>query len=216
MGQSAVKTTGKQRVSNTERRRKSIRKVLDAALDLFVTRGFENTSMDDVARQAGLTKGAVYFYFRDKLGLLDALLERTEGELFTPIIASITETPSTPTMRIVKLTSEFARIGAERKELALLHVLVSLQMHGRDNDVERRVQGVYQNLRRVISQILEEGRARGEFLPDIDPEYQASAIIAFIDGLLLEWHRRGAQMDGSRLARTARNMVLHGISAEPA
>ncbi len=64
MGQ---ENTEKQRVPNAQRRRNSIRQVLDAALGLFVRGGFDGTSMDDIAAGAGLTKGAVYFYFKDKL-----------------------------------------------------------------------------------------------------------------------------------------------------
>ena len=48
----------KQRVPNTERRRLSTKAVLDSALELFVTRGYDATSIDDIASQAGLTKGA--------------------------------------------------------------------------------------------------------------------------------------------------------------
>ena len=80
-------TVIKQRVPNAERRKSSIKSVLDSALSLFVTQGYDATSMDDIASRAGLTKGAVYFYFKDKLSLLHALLERTEAELFDPIFA---------------------------------------------------------------------------------------------------------------------------------
>ena len=204
----------KQRVPNSERRRNSIRQVLDAALELFVTRGFDGTSMDDIAAQASLTKGALYFYFKDKLSLLDALLVRTEGELIDPIVESIRSDGSTPTMRIVQLTSEFARIGAERKELALLHVVVSLEMHGRENKVEDRVRQIYSRLHKEISDVLAEGQASGEFASIISPQYQASVIIALIDGLLLEWHRRGDDLDGEQLARSARQLILHGVSTD--
>ncbi|MFK8030161.1 MAG: TetR/AcrR family transcriptional regulator [Gammaproteobacteria bacterium] len=211
MSQNSAK---KQRVPNSERRQNSIRQVLDAALELFVTKGFDGTSMDDIATQASLTKGALYFYFKDKLSLLDELLVRTEKELIDPIVESIRSKSSTPTMRIVRLTSEFARIGAERKELVLLHVVVSLEMHGRDNKVEQRVRKIYSRLHQEISDVLIEGKASGEFASTLSPKYQASVIIALIDGLLLEWHRRGEELDGEQLARSARQLILSGICME--
>ncbi len=72
-------TVKKQRVPNSERRKASIKAVLDSALGLFVTQGYDATSMDDIASRAGLTKGAVYFYFKDKVSLLHALLERARS-----------------------------------------------------------------------------------------------------------------------------------------
>ncbi len=145
--------------------------------------------------------------------MLDALLERTEGELFDPIFAAINSSASTPTTRLVRLTREFSRVGAERKELALLHVLISLEMHGRHNKVEARVRQTYRKLQSEISDVLAQGQASGEFARSITPDYQASVIIALIDGLLLEWHRRGDALDGIQLAKTARNLILNGVAA---
>jgi len=213
MRQAAPNNVKKQRVPNAERRRNSIRSVLDSALSLFVTQGYDVTSMDDIAGRAGLTKGAVYFYFKDKISLLYALLERSEEELFEPIYDAIRSRRSSPTMRIVRLTSEFSRVGAEHKELALLHVVVSLEMHGRKNKVEERVQQIYAKLHAEISDVLKEGQGNGEFASTISPAYQASVIIALIDGLLLEWHRRGETLDGKQLARSARALILNGVAA---
>ncbi len=58
-------------------RRASIERLLAAALALFVTRGYQATSTEEVAARAGLTKGAVYFYFKSKATVLDRLLDPT-------------------------------------------------------------------------------------------------------------------------------------------
>lgn len=188
--------------------------MLDSALKLFVTQGYDATSMDDIARMAGLTKGAVYFYFKDKLSLLDALLERTDAELIDPIIAKLGRESGSARDRIVLLTNWFARVGAERKELPLLHVLVSLEMHGRGNIVEERVRSTYKRLQSAIADVARTGQQDGEFTTDVPPDYQAAIIVSLIDGLLIEWHRRGDQLDGRALAHGARNMILNGIAAE--
>jgi len=209
-------TVKKQRVPNAERRRASIRSVLDSALTLFVTNGYDATSMDDIAGNAGLTKGAVYFYFKDKLSLLHALLERTEAELFDPIFERIRAADVSATERIIMLTNWFSRVGAERPELPLLHVLVSLQMHQRDNVVEQRVANTYRRLHDEIATIISDGRDRGEFSADVPVKEQAAVFASLIDGLLLEWHRWGERLDGRALAASARRFILHGLTATPA
>src|SRR3569623_2169888 len=50
--------------------------VLDAALTLFIERGFAATRVEDIASQAGLSKGAVYLYFPSKEAILEGLVKR--------------------------------------------------------------------------------------------------------------------------------------------
>src|SRR5687767_9635670 len=50
--------------------------VLDAALDLFIEKGFAVTRVEDIARRAGLSKGAVYLYFDSKEKILEGLVRR--------------------------------------------------------------------------------------------------------------------------------------------
>ncbi|MGA6943240.1 MAG: TetR/AcrR family transcriptional regulator, partial [Pseudolabrys sp.] len=59
--------------------------ILSAALDEFSTRGFEATRLDDVARRAGIAKGTIYLYFRDKESLFQELI-RT---MLTPLVGTI-------------------------------------------------------------------------------------------------------------------------------
>lgn len=205
----------KQRVPNEIRRETSTRRVLDSALNLFVTRGYDATSMVDVAQGAGLTKGAVYFYFKDKLSLLQALLERTEAALFDPIFSQMAEGENTATDQIIMLTNWFARVGVNSPELPLLHVLVSLQMNQRNNPVEAQVKKTYERLHNKIAEVVQHGQRSGEFSDETPPQIQAAIFASLIDGLLLEWHRWGDRVDGKQLADGARQFILQGLSARP-
>ena len=70
-------------------------KILDVSLKLFMQLGFENTYMDDIAQKVGITKPAVYYYFKDKQDLFEAAAEQflnqmaqmmsPEGELIPPL-----------------------------------------------------------------------------------------------------------------------------------
>src|ERR1051325_5552060 len=61
------------------RRRKDARpnEILEAALACFTERGFANTRLDDVARRAGVTKGTLYLYFRNKEELFEAVVRQS-------------------------------------------------------------------------------------------------------------------------------------------
>jgi len=59
--------------------------ILSAALDEFSTRGFEAARLDDVAKRAGVAKGTIYLYFRDKESLFQELIR----SMLTPLIGTI-------------------------------------------------------------------------------------------------------------------------------
>jgi AcrR family transcriptional regulator len=68
--------------TNNRKRRPKARptEILTAALDLFTERGFNATRLEDVASRAGLSKAAIYLYFKDKNALLAALVQATVGD----------------------------------------------------------------------------------------------------------------------------------------
>ena len=52
-------------------------KLLDAAAEVFFVKGVAGASLSEVAQAAGLTRGAIYWHFKDKVDLFDALMQRT-------------------------------------------------------------------------------------------------------------------------------------------
>lgn len=63
--------------------------LLQAAYDLFTTKGFAKTTISDIVRQANLAKGTFYLYFKDKFDLMDALIEHKTRELFNEAYQSL-------------------------------------------------------------------------------------------------------------------------------
>lgn len=78
-GKSPAAAPGTGREARSAERREVI---LNAALDEFADRGFEAARLDDVAKRAGIAKGTIYLYFRDKETLFQELLR----EMLTPIV----------------------------------------------------------------------------------------------------------------------------------
>ena len=62
--------------------------ILEAALDLFVERGFEATSVPEVAQRAGVAAGTIYLYFASKEALVNALLARIKGALAARLLTA--------------------------------------------------------------------------------------------------------------------------------
>jgi len=77
----AISASASRKVRSAERRDA----ILSAALDEFSTRGFEAARLDDVARRAGVAKGTIYLYFRDKESLFQELIR----SMLTPLVGTI-------------------------------------------------------------------------------------------------------------------------------
>ncbi|RCW45290.1 TetR family transcriptional regulator [Halopolyspora algeriensis] len=79
-----VATASRKRLPRAERERQ----ILEVAEEVFATRGYQTTSMDDIAQRVGLSKPMLYEYFGSKDGLLLACLERARRELLESTTAA--------------------------------------------------------------------------------------------------------------------------------
>jgi AcrR family transcriptional regulator len=116
-----------------ERQRVKRERILEAATDLFVRLGYRKTSMDDVARQAGIAKGTVYLYYRNKAELVFhaiALEERAYLQNLAPIL----DPSSTPADRLRSLIEVWLTLSQEMPLLA--------RFTSGDSDVARAIREV--------------------------------------------------------------------------
>ena len=198
------------RRSNQERREHSTEQVLTAALVLFVTRGYGATSIDDIARQAGLTKGAVYFYFKGKSALLLALLAESTA-LYTGIFERMRESGATAGKQLEMFVEWAAGVGVENNELLLLPILMSLEFYGQDAAIADSLDRLYDQYHEEMERVVTLGQDQGEFDKSLASREEAAVLIAFTDGMLLEWKRRSRRLDGKRLVQSAKALIAGGL-----
>ena len=201
------------RVSNQDRRHASTEAVLRAARELFVEQGYEHTSISRIAARAGLTKGAVYFYFKDKAELLQRLLDEANEVSFQSIIAAMDAQAGSPRKQLLSFVNTTAAVGVENREHMLLPVLMAVEFAASDQQVARKVREIYAAWTAALESVVRAGQSTGDVDATLDPESTAIALVALVDGLLLQWHRLHQEIDGPRLARTARAMVMNAVGA---
>jgi AcrR family transcriptional regulator len=118
-----------------ERRRPE---VLNAALELFLENGYQGTSMDAIARSAGVTKPVVYACFPGKDELLRALLAREEERILNDIQAAFADTDlSDPESTLVEGFTSFLRAVAASPDV---YRLIFLGQGGGNMAVAKRIQ----------------------------------------------------------------------------
>ena len=70
--------------------------VLESATKLFASRGFSEVSLDDIAKDAGVTRGAIYHHYRNKVGLFLAVAARLQSEVAAAIVGAAERAGSDP------------------------------------------------------------------------------------------------------------------------
>jgi TetR/AcrR family transcriptional regulator len=89
-------------------------RILDAALDLFGHRGVDSVSLDEIAREVGVRKQTVLYWFASKDELLDAVLETAAAELVAVIDAAVRSAPADPLERIDSVVRAVFRPAVRR------------------------------------------------------------------------------------------------------
>lgn len=194
-----------------EQRAASIEALLSAALNLFITQGYHATTVEEIAQTAGLTKGAVYFYFKSKANVLKALLDRTEELTVEPTLAAMDAAGAEPRSRLNAFIRTQSVIGAEQTEYMLLAILMSAEFNGSGDEIEARLQEMMAQMEDALRDTVRSGQKAGVFRTGIGADELASVIMATNKGCYVEWYMRGKDLKGQDFARAFRDFVIDGV-----
>ena len=192
----------------------STHRLLEAALHLFVSQGYRSTNLEQIAGAAKLSKGAVYFYFRSKEGVLLELLKRVQVIVVDEALDAAKQAGPGATDRIVAFLHHQANLGITHRDEVLLLILMSLEFGERRGAVRSLTARIYRRLYQFIEKMVREGVAAGELRSDLSPRELASIIMANHDGTFLEWYRRSNALKGPALVRALREVVPSGVKSE--
>jgi TetR/AcrR family transcriptional regulator len=201
-------------------RRKEARpgELLDAALDLFVEKGFSAARVDEVAARAGVSKGTLFLYFQSKEDLFKAVVRENIANKFPAWQEEFaTFEGSSSDMLRYALVSWWERIGKTR-----VSGITKLVMSEAQNFPE--IAAFYQEEvikpgNAMIRSILERGVQSGEFR-DMDLEQAVHIIVAPMIFLMMWKHSMGACATSAKIVDPEQfihmqvDVLLHGMTAQ--
>ncbi|HJV06947.1 MAG TPA: TetR/AcrR family transcriptional regulator [Chromobacteriaceae bacterium] len=195
--------------------------ILDAALTLFVEKGFRATKMEDIAQAAGVTKGTPYLYFHNKEDIFKAVVRDTIVARFNDLRSSMQQQHGSAAQLLQwALDGWWEKIGSGRAA-----GLCKLMMAEAANFPEL-AQFYYEEVilpgRTFTAQILEQGIARGEFRP-VHIDHTVDTLVAPLLTTMIWGHSFGC-VPACQTATTAQpqaflhhalELVLRGLQATP-
>lgn len=184
------------------------RALLDAAAELFARGGIDATSLDDVARAAGFTKGAVYSNFGSKDGLVDALAEDRISAYLDLGLAAVSDVAVPLEQQARDLGDRLSAAAEEQRDWHLLFLELwqrAVRGEGAQAFRERR-----RDLHHVVSAaIAEHVDAAGVDAP-LPAEELATVLMALSNGLAIERHADPGSVADDLLGRVL--VVLMGAA----
>ena len=182
--------------------------ILDAALACFSARGYHETSVDDIATRAGLSKGAIYWHFEGKRELFLALVDRFSE----PALADLESVAEAPDWRAA-LQQIFARVR-ERMDAGMPLFKLGLEyiaQSARDDEIRVRAERAHGAWKAAVEKQIARGVAEGT-LRRVAAGEVGLLIDATIDGLMLAKLMR-PDLDLDSAWRAAEEIFWRGLRA---
>lgn len=194
-------------------------KLLDSAENLFQAQGVSRTSLQDIARRAGATRGAIYWHFKDKAALFNAMMERVTLPLEACFDASsellqYSDSAGTdPLFRIRQATtSALTRIVNDPQTRRVLEVATQKVEYVRELQAVRlRHLSVRQEFVGRFEQSIHAAADNAHFELPMPASLAARGFHALIDGLIQNWLLDPQAFDLLDVGQRAMNVYLGGL-----
>ncbi len=168
-------------------RTQSREQILSAARKLFAEHGFFNCKVSDIAHQAGMSQGNVYWYFPSKEDMLKAVL--ADGfETLGRLVEEAAALPGASTGKLDHLLKTYLLFGRQRGDFVA--VFMSLLAHGGTpllRDLGFDTVQIGMRYHQALSSILAQGQNEQTVRRNIDPNVLAMYFFAFFNGLMITY-----------------------------
>ncbi len=160
--------------------------IIDAAMRVFAQKGFTRATNKDIAREAGITPGLIYYYFESKEAVLKAVIEqRSPLRVMASVSAEMLAMP--PETFLPFLIQQLLGIVESEQFIGLIRVLlpeVMHDMHNADSQIVQTAQGAFQRIGLFLSNYLEAKIASGE-LRAFDVLSRTQLLISSVIGFVM-------------------------------
>ncbi len=192
----------------------SRRDLVDVAIDCFALHGYQGTTIDMIARAAGVTKGALYYHFADKEDLLFAAVRDRVMDFEERVVAAVT--PVDDATRALRQIAHSCFFVATRNNHR--RFLLTLMVEAIDSNAALAAQfrEVMQRFRAFVAGIVRIGQERGVFRFDVEPEVAAKLFVAGIMGAEIQYYQDAQDVDLEEIIGLLVEATLTWLRPQPA
>jgi AcrR family transcriptional regulator len=181
--------------------------IMDAASRLFLSRGYQSTTVDDIVGEAGVGKGTFYLYFESKPQVLVAIIERIQEEIWEEI-EKAANSPGDARARLYMCLTRLTEGYRKNEELVEL-----LHMAGPETAHERLRSRSWEKMRVLFRSLLEDSIEEGyRYLVNVDET--VDFILAVLDGVSHHIHSPQSSLTMESAARLG-DLMMQAFILDP-
>jgi AcrR family transcriptional regulator len=184
----------------------SLDSLLDIAVAVFNERGYDATSMDELAARLGITKSAIYHHVSSKVELLRLALDRALDALF-----AVTEEPGATSGPAIDRLEHVVRGSVRVLTEQLPFVTLLLRVRG-NSPVEEAALRRRREFDRIVTDLVGAAQAEGDVRPDVDPAVTSRLLFGTVNSLT-EWYRPDGGLSADDLADALVATTFPGLRA---
>lgn len=187
--------------------------VLDAAERVFSEKGVTNTSLNEIAVAAGVSRGAIYWHFKNKYELIEALLQRAKLPLDEMLDARSADFPDDP---LGQIRAQSITVLQSCVADPHLHAVCTILFHKCEHiaDAEPVLRRHLESREECAREIQHRFRAAidaGQLPAELDIRLATFGLFSYIDGLIYNWLLDPAQYPLADVAPQLVNIYLDGL-----
>ena len=192
------------RPSAKQRKPYNIDAILDVAVSVFRERGYDGSTLDDVARAAGITKASIYYHVRSK----EELLSRGVGRALDALFAVLDERPARrgrAAARLKYIVHRTIEITVDK----LPEVTLLLRVRG-NTPVERQIMERRREFDHLIARVMRQAQRQGDIRADVEPRLATRLLFGMLNSIT-EWYRQGGRLDAPEVAEAISRIAFQGM-----
>lgn len=177
---------------STDKGQKSRRELMAIAIDCFARFGFQGSSVDRIARMAGVTKGAIYYHFRDKEDLLAAAVADRIAEFESRVQRSCDGADPLAALRRI---AEVCVKHAESNDHPRFIITLMVEAIETNETISVQLRDMMRRFRAFLRRLIKEGQEREFIRADRDPKAVAAGYTSWILGAEVQYYQDPEHFD---------------------
>jgi AcrR family transcriptional regulator len=198
-----------------ERKKRELRrKIYEAAFELFLEKGFEETTVEEIAERADVAKGTVFNYFPRKTSFLAAVADDWTSRLVEEL-GPVEGWSGTTREKLERAFLFLTDLAVQNPGLSRLAFFESLRhMHSPWNEGRITDEEPVRQFLAISRCVLRQGQLSGEIRPDVEPEHAATLIESAFYRTLVHWLQEGGSVDGLHDEISGKlDIIFEGVAA---
>ena len=185
-------------------------KIIEAATQLFVRKGFYGTSISDLAQATGLTKGALYHHFENKDAIFFAVIQTVRDTWENEVARDVLEAKDAPT-RLTLLLDNHARLLKKNETICLVLNGLMMEMEGINPEFMLALREIYGELTQFIEHIIKRGQKAGEIKSDLDPRLVSLNIVGMLRAIGCSRVFSHMDVEYAAMTENLKQILLNGL-----